>query len=60
MVTSSEAMRFLLNLAGDADWLKQVTICVNHARIAEEPLKRGLTVKIAPSSGDEAMLTILA
>ena len=60
VVTSSEAMRFLLNLAGDADWLKQVTICVNHARIAEEPLKRGLTVKIASSSGDEAMLTILA
>lgn len=59
VVTSSEAMRYLLAMAGDTEWLKQVTLCVNHARVAEEPLKMGLTVKVANASGDAAMLAIL-
>ena len=59
VVTSSEAMRYLLTMAGDTEWLKQVTLCVNHSRVAEEPLKMGLTVKVAHASGDDAMLAIL-
>jgi len=59
VVTSSEAMRYLLAMAGDSAWLKQVTLCVNHARVAEEPLKIGLTVRVANAPGDDAMLTIL-
>lgn len=59
VVTSSEAMRHLIDLAGNADWLKQVTICVNHARIAELPLTLGLKVQIAESAGDEAMFKLL-
>ena len=59
VVTSSEAMRHLLDLAGDASWLKQVSICVNHARIAETALQRGLTVKITESVGDAQMLATL-
>ena len=56
VVTSSEAMRHLLDLAKDATWLKQVTLCVNHARIAEQPMAMGLSVHIAEAPGDEAML----
>ncbi|MES2500962.1 MAG: uroporphyrinogen-III synthase, partial [Pseudomonadota bacterium] len=37
VITSSEAMRHLLDLAGDAEWLKNITLFVNHARIAELP-----------------------
>ncbi len=56
VVTSSEAMRHLLDLAGDADWLKNITLFVNHARIAELPLQMGLKVLIADAPGDNAML----
>ena len=56
VVTSSEAMRHLLDLAGSSDWLKHVTLFVNHARIAELPLQLGLEVLIADALGDEAML----
>jgi uroporphyrinogen-III synthase len=56
VVTSSEAMRHLLDLANDADWLKHVTLFVNHARIAELPTQLGLEVKVAYALGDEAML----
>ena len=56
VVTSSEAMRHLLDLAGDADWLKHVTLFVNHARIAELPLQLGLKVIVADAPGDEKML----
>lgn len=56
IVTSSEAMRYLLAMAGESDWLKQITICVNHARVAEQPLELGLKVKVAKASGDDAML----
>ena len=59
VVTSSEAMRYLLDMAANAEWLKQVTICVNHARVAEQPLSIGLNVHIAHASGDEAMLETL-
>jgi uroporphyrinogen-III synthase len=59
VITSSEAMRYLLSLAGEAEWLKHVTLCVNHARVAEEAFKEGLIVKIANAPGDEAMLATL-
>ncbi len=59
VVTSSEAMRYLLDLAGDSEWLKNVTLFVNHARIAELPLQLGLKVKVADAPGDEAMLKMI-
>ena len=60
IVTSTEAMRHLIDLAGDSTWLKKVTLYVNHARIAEHPLQMGLVVKISAAPGDEAMMqTIL-
>ena len=59
VVTSSEVMRHLLDLAGDADWLRNVTLCVNHARIAGLPLQLGLKVLVADAPGDEAMLALL-
>ncbi len=59
VITSSEAMRHLLDLAGNAGWLKQVTLFVNHARIAELPEQLGLKVVVANTAGDEAMLQLL-
>ena len=59
VVTSSEAMRHLLDLAGDAYWLKHVTLCVNHARVAELPTLLGLKVRVANAPRDESMLAIL-
>ena len=59
VVTSSEAMRNLLAMANHQEWLKNVKLCVNHARIAEEPAQLGLNVEIATASGDEAMLACL-
>ena len=59
VVTSSEAMRHLLDLASDAEWLRNVTLFVNHARIAELPLQMGLNVTVADALGDEAMLEML-
>jgi uroporphyrinogen-III synthase len=59
VVTSSEAMRHLLDLAGSSDWLKHVTLFVNHARIAELPLQLGLRVVVAAALGDEAMLKVI-
>lgn len=56
VVTSSEAMRHLLDLAGDADWLRDVTLFLNHARIAESPIQLGLKVVVTNALGDEAML----
>ena len=56
VVTSSEAMRHLLDLAGDAEWLRNITLFVNHARIAELPLQMGLKVLVADALGDEEML----
>ncbi len=59
VVTSSEAMRHLLDLAGNADWLHNVTLFVNHPRIAELLLPLGLKVLVAEAPGDEAMLVSL-
>lgn len=56
VVTSSEAMRHLIDLAGDSEWLKNVTLYVNHARIADLPLQLGLKVKVASIPGDIGML----
>ena len=56
VVTSSEAMRHLLDLASDSEWLEHVTLYVNHARIAELPTLLGLKVLVADAPGDEAML----
>ncbi|MBZ4200658.1 MAG: uroporphyrinogen-III synthase [Methylotenera sp.] len=60
VVTSSEAMRNLIQLAGQAPWLKNVRLCVNHARIAELPISMGLKVNVAKAPGDAAMLDCLA
>ncbi|HQN64896.1 MAG TPA: uroporphyrinogen-III synthase [Methylophilus sp.] len=59
IVTSSEAMRYLLDLAGDSEWLRHVILCVNHARIAEVPLKLGLHVAISDTPGDTALIDAL-
>lgn len=59
VVTSSEAMRYLLALAETAPWLAHVTLCVNHERIAELPKARGLKVLVADAPGDEAMMQCL-
>ena len=59
VITSSEAMRHLLSMANNQTWLRTLKICVNHARIAEEPTQLGLNVHIAAAPGDEAMLACL-
>jgi uroporphyrinogen-III synthase len=59
VITSSEAMRHLIDLAKNTVWLKQINICVNHLRIAEEAKKFGLNIHVAETSGDEAMLKCL-
>lgn len=62
VVTSSEAMRHLLAMTdnGSAEWLRDIRICVNHARIAELPSRLGLHVQVAAAPGDEAMLQCLS
>lgn len=60
VVTSSEAMRYLLDMGKDATWLKNIKLCVNHARIAEEAYALGFRAFVAETSGDEAMLNCLA
>lgn len=59
IVTSSEALRFLLALAGSTDWLQHTPLFVNHVRIAEQAQAAGLTVFCSGQSGDEAMLQLL-
>ncbi len=59
VVTSSEAMRHLLAMANHQAWLKNVKLCVNHARIAEELNQLGLNAYVAIAPGDEAMLACL-
>lgn len=63
VVTSSEAMRFLLQMTnnGTDEWLRNIKICVNHARIAEEAnaITVNLNIYIAKAPGDEAMLSCL-
>jgi len=60
IVTSSEAMRNLLDMAGESEWLRHVTLCVNHARIAELPLQFGFKVLVTDAPGDEAMIKCLS
>lgn len=62
VVTSSEAMRHLLAMTGNgsAEWLRDLTIYVNHARIAEQPSRLGLRVVTADMPGDDAMLQCLS
>jgi uroporphyrinogen-III synthase len=52
-------MRHLIDLAKNTAWLKQIKICVNHLRIAEEANNLGLNISVAETSGDEAMLKCL-
>ncbi len=64
VVTSSEAMRYLLQMANQQEksssqWLKNCVICVNHARVAEPARALGLQVKVADAPGDAAMLDLL-
>ena len=59
VVTSSEALRNLLHIAPDAQWLKDIRVCVNHARIAEAASAHGLKVALADAPGDTAMLQCL-
>ena len=61
VVTSSEAMRSLIQMTnnGGDDWIRNILICVNHARVAEEAVALGLHVAIAAAPGDEAMLACL-
>ena len=59
VVTSSEAMRNLLDLAGDASWLKLTPIFVNHARVAETVGLENYQVQIADTVGDAAMLNTI-
>ena len=56
VVTSSEAMRHLHDLAGDAEWLRNITLFVNHARIAQFSLQIGFKALVADAVGDEEML----
>ena len=60
IVTSSEAMRNLLDMAGESEWIRHVTLCVNHARIAELPIKFNLKVLVTDAPGDEAMIQCLS
>lgn len=59
VVTSSEALRNLLQLAPEASWIRNILICVNHARIAETARQSGLKVALADAPGDAAMLQCL-
>lgn len=59
VVTSSEALRNLLQIAGNAPWLKDIWVCVNHARIAETARDHGLKAALAEAPGDTAMLQCL-
>jgi uroporphyrinogen-III synthase len=59
VVTSSEAIRHLLDLAGTVEWLRNITLFVNHARIAEEISTKNLNLKIANTAGDEAMFNLI-
>jgi uroporphyrinogen-III synthase len=59
VVTSTEAMQYLLNLAENDTWLKKTPIFVNHERVAIRPLSLGLQLHIAETGGDEAMFELL-
>lgn len=60
VVTSSEALRSLLEMSQNTAWLPKVTLCVNHERIAELAKEKGLNVLVAEAPGDAAMLACLS
>lgn len=60
IVTSSEALRHLLSLTSASDWLKQLPLFVNHARIAEQATAAGLQAVVAETPGDEGMFEQLS
>lgn len=59
VVTSSEALRNLVALADDAEWLRSTPVFVNHARIGELAQRHGLNAIVADVPGDEGMLNCL-
>ena len=64
VITSSEAMQHYLAMleslpAADYHLLQALIICVNHARIAENPQLKNMDVHIAETAGDHAMLACL-
>lgn len=59
VVTSSEALRFLLDLSQNAAWLQATPLFVNHARIAEQAQAAGLIAYCSGVSGDVAMMGLL-
>lgn len=61
VVTSGEAMHSLLQISdhGQAAWLQGITVCVNHARIAELAQPLHLNIAVAEAPGDDAMLRCL-
>lgn len=60
VVTSSEALRNLIALAGDnAAWLSRTPLFVNHPRIAETASDWGLRAIVAQAPGDVGMLDAL-
>ena len=61
VVTSSEAMRHLLQMTnnGSDEWIRNIHICVNHARIAEAADMLALNISVADAPGDEAMVACL-
>ncbi len=56
VITSSEAMRYYLNLSRNSDWIQQCPVFVNHARIAEEALNTKLQIHVAGTAGDQSMM----
>jgi uroporphyrinogen-III synthase len=59
VVTSSEAMRSLMQLARHETWLESTILCVNHPRIAEMALDSPFKIMTAHEPGDNAMLSCL-
>jgi uroporphyrinogen-III synthase len=59
VVTSSEALRYLLEYVEANPWLMEVPLFVNHVRIAETAVKQGLQATVAQDLGDEGMLQAL-
>jgi len=60
IISSSEAMRNLIDMAGESEWLRHVTLCVTHARIAELPKQFGFKVLVTEAPGDDAMIKCLS
>ncbi|HEY7987070.1 MAG TPA: uroporphyrinogen-III synthase [Methylophilaceae bacterium] len=59
IVTSSEALRYLLEYVEANPWLMEIALFVNHVRIAENAIKHGFQVIVAQDLGDAGMLQAL-